>query len=178
MTAEAKVVPVAAEAKSALVASEAKVEPAPAVSGPVPSATIEDRAAAPDADPDHSTTLPRRVPRREAPVTGGKTPLVPAPRTGTPPAEDTSRPLRRRVRGATLRTTAGAAQVLPQEARERDAEAVRSALEEFEAAVERAQRDSDTGNFARPGNEAGPAGASRTTNPPQDQNHLPEGAEQ
>ncbi|MEV0178602.1 ATP-binding protein [Streptomyces sp. NPDC050625] len=178
MASEAKIVPVAAEAKPALVASEAKVEPSPAVSGPVPSATVEDRAAAPDADPDHSTTLPRRVPRRESPVTDGKTPLVPAPRTGTPPAEDTSRPLRRRVRGATLRTTAGAAQVLPQEARERDAEAVRSALEEFEAAVERAQRDSDTGNFARPGNEAGPAGASRTTNPPQDQNHLPEGAEQ
>ncbi|MET8771326.1 hypothetical protein [Streptomyces sp. NPDC004658] len=31
-----------------------------------------------------------------------------------------------------------------------DAEAVRSALEEFEDAVERARRDSDTGSFARP----------------------------
>ncbi|MFF4561552.1 ATP-binding protein [Streptomyces sp. NPDC001435] len=177
--AEAKVVPVASEVKAMPVPAAAEAKPAsPAVSGPVPSATVEDRAAAPDADPDHSTTLPRRVPRRESPVTDRKAPLVPAARTESPPAQDSSRPLRRRVRGATLRTTAGAAQVLPQEARERDAEAVRSALEEFEAAVERAQRDSDTGNFARPGNEAGPAGASQTMNPPQDQNHLPEGAEQ
>ncbi|UXY30639.1 sensor histidine kinase [Streptomyces sp. HUAS TT20] len=175
---EAKAVPVASEAKPAPVASEAKVEPSPAVSGPVPSATVEDRAASPDADPDHPTTLPRRVPRRESPVADGQAPLVPAARTGTPLAQDTSRPLRRRVRGATLRTTAGAAQVLPQESQQRDAEAVRSALEEFEAAVERAQRDSGTQNFARPGSEAGPAAAPQTTNPPQDQNHLPEGAEQ
>ncbi|MEU6067914.1 MULTISPECIES: sensor histidine kinase [Streptomyces] len=164
-------------AVGASVATAAKA-PSPAVSGPMPSATAEDRAASPDADPEHSGSLPRRLPRRESPVTDGKTPLVPAARTGTPPAQDGSRPLRRRVRGATLRTTAGAAQVLPQEARERDAEAVRSALDEFEAAVERAQRDSDTGNFARPGGEAGPAAAPQTTNPPQDENHLPEGAEQ
>ncbi|MFJ3309792.1 ATP-binding protein [Streptomyces sp. NPDC086549] len=149
-----------------------------AVSGPVPSATVEDRAAHPDADPEHPTPLPRRVPRRESPVTDTRTPLVPAARTGTPPAADGSRPLRRRVRGATLRTTAGAAQVVPQGARTRDAEAVRSALEEFEAAVEQAQRDSDTGNFARPGNEAGRAATTGSTNHTQDQNHLPEGAEQ
>ncbi|WP_225826324.1 ATP-binding protein [Streptomyces naphthomycinicus] len=62
----------------------------------------------------------------------------------------TGRPLRRRVRGATLRTTAGAAPTVPQTARPLDAEAVRSELEEFEQAVERARRDSDTGGFTRP----------------------------
>ncbi|MFD5545031.1 hypothetical protein ACFWIJ_46400, partial [Streptomyces sp. NPDC127079] len=72
---------------------------------------------------------------------------------------------------ATLRTTVGAAQALSQPPRTRDAEAERAALDEFEAAVERARRDSDTGSHERP------APHSRT-NPPHDQIHLPEGAEQ
>ncbi|WP_053742697.1 ATP-binding protein [Streptomyces sp. NRRL WC-3618] len=56
---------------------------------------------------------------------------------------DGSRPLRRRVRGATLRTTADAAaqQAARQAARPADADAVRDSLEEFEAAVARAHRD-------------------------------------
>ncbi|MET7652934.1 ATP-binding protein [Streptomyces sp. NPDC005486] len=63
---------------------------------------------------------------------------------------DGSRPLRRRVRGATLRTTADAAaqQAARQPARPADADAVRDSLEEFEAAVARAHRD--TGEHPRP----------------------------
>jgi hypothetical protein len=80
--------------------------------------------------------------------------------TPPPPGDGSARPLRRRVRGATLRTTVDAAgqQAARQAARPVDADAVRDALDEFEAAVERANRDS------------------RGATP--DQNHLPEGAEQ
>ncbi|WP_329414746.1 HAMP domain-containing protein [Streptomyces sp. NBC_00704] len=67
---------------------------------------------------------------------------------------DGARPLRRRVRGATLRTTAEAAaqQAARSPARPADADAVRSALEEFEAAVAQAHRDSggDTGEHPAP----------------------------
>ncbi|MFG3020181.1 ATP-binding protein [Streptomyces sp. NPDC048254] len=119
--------------------------------------------------------LPRRVPRREpaAEAPAAPAPLIPAARTGEPPADsaDGARPLRRRVRGATLRTTVGAAQTLAQPARNRDAEAERDALEEFEAAVERARRESDTGSHERPAPRP-------ETNPPHHQIHLPEGAEQ
>ncbi|MFG2575825.1 ATP-binding protein [Streptomyces sp. NPDC048481] len=69
-------------------------------------------------------------------------------------AGDGARPLRRRVRGATLRTTAEAAaqQAARSPARPADADAVRSALEEFEAAVAQAHRDSggDTGEHPAP----------------------------
>ncbi|WP_329136858.1 HAMP domain-containing protein [Streptomyces sp. NBC_01476] len=76
--------------------------------------------------------------------------------------DGTVRPLRRRVRGATLRTTVTdaerrAALLAP---RAVDAEEVRSELDEFEAAVERANRDA--------------AAAGRTINGP----GSPEGAEQ
>ncbi|MGW3290487.1 ATP-binding protein [Streptomyces sp. NPDC001002] len=123
---------------------------------------------------DHAPTdgrpdpLPRRVPKREA--TEPDPPFIPKARTETAPAPTTvsaedgsTRPLRRRVRGATLHTTADAQQSARQAPRPADADAVRDALDEFEAAVERANRDS-TGV--------------RTTPDPQDQNHLPEGAEQ
>ncbi|MFI7292601.1 ATP-binding protein [Streptomyces sp. NPDC050121] len=67
---------------------------------------------------------------------------------------DGSRPLRRRVRGATLRTTVDAAaqQAARRAARPADADAVRDALDEFEAAVARAHRDTggDTGEYPRP----------------------------
>ncbi|GAA3887850.1 hypothetical protein GCM10023084_45530 [Streptomyces lacrimifluminis] len=113
---------------------------------------------------------------------------------------DGSRPLRRRVRGATLRTTAdaGAQQAARQAARPADADAVRDALEEFEAAVARAHRD--TGEHLRPTadpaarrnehrRDVSPAPTDPTdrTEPsdpisvgdtPHHQNHLPEGAEQ
>lgn len=71
--------------------------------------------------------------------------------TGNGDGGDGGRPLRRRVRGATLRTTLGAdavSQAAPP--RPADADAVRDALDEFEAAVERAHRDSETGNHVRP----------------------------
>ncbi|MFE2067787.1 ATP-binding protein [Streptomyces sp. NPDC059467] len=128
--------------------------------------------------------LPRRLPRRDPAVEAEDpaetaAPLIPAARSGEPPAgpldsdsADGTRPLRRRVRGATLRTTVGAAQALSQAPRTRDAEAERDALDEFEAAVERAKRDSDTGSHERPRPRIDPL------HPPQDQNHLPEGAEQ
>ncbi|MET9730694.1 ATP-binding protein [Streptomyces sp. NPDC006458] len=107
----------------------------------------------PDARTDASAqpALPRRVPRRAAPA---ETPLVPGARTephpGPAPAEDTpdghdsGRPLRQRVRGATLGTTApDADRSTTSGATPRaDADAVRSELEEFEAAVARAHRDS------------------------------------
>ncbi|MFH9551481.1 ATP-binding protein [Streptomyces sp. NPDC017435] len=118
---------------------------------------------------------------------------------------DGSRPLRRRVRGATLRTTADAAaqQAARQPARPADADAVRDSLEEFEAAVARAHRD--TGEHPRPTEDPSrndrrlgvppgrtdrtePSEASEPTEPitdpigvrdtPHHQNHLPEGAEQ
>ncbi|MFJ9739006.1 ATP-binding protein [Streptomyces sp. NPDC101166] len=95
------------------------------------------------------------------------------------------RPLRRRVRGATLRTTADAAQQAARgPARPADADAVRSALEEFEAAVERAHRD--TGEHPRPaapraGHHSPDTVDAEDTdhrNSAHRQNHLPEGAEQ
>ncbi|MFF0161319.1 ATP-binding protein [Streptomyces sp. NPDC005263] len=112
-------------------------------------------------------------------------------------AGDGARPLRRRVRGATLRTTFGAdpdQQTARRSApRPADADAVRDALDEFEAAVARANRDSEdeVGRHRRP---AGPTSPHRTTddtraplstpapNPPHQHHnqhhHSPEGAEQ
>ncbi|MFJ4983357.1 ATP-binding protein [Streptomyces sp. NPDC088732] len=137
-----------------------------------------------DAGTGDGAPLPRRVPRREANGAAEKRPLVPGPRKETPADDSAGQPaLRRRVRGATLRTTAGTAAQPSgsQPAQPEDAEAVRSALEEFEAAVERAHRDSDTGTHfvgddrtaatgAEPGNAAAP--------PAHRPNHHPEGAEQ
>ncbi|MEU8969278.1 ATP-binding protein [Streptomyces monashensis] len=118
--------------------------PAGAVSGPErsrstarPAESAQEPSSAGSRDTaDGTDPLPRRLPRREPEQ-----------------APAGSRPLRRRVRGATLHTTAGAAQPLPRPARPRDAEAERDALEEFEAAVERAHRDSDTGAHRRPDTE-------------------------
>ncbi|MFD3453832.1 ATP-binding protein [Streptomyces sp. NPDC058691] len=130
--------------------------------------------------------LPRRVPRREAAGAAEQRPFVPGPRTEAPADDSAGQPsLRRRVRGATLRTTTGAAaQQAAHPAQPEDAEAVRSALEEFEAAVERAHRDSDSGTGTGthstgddrtvPGADSGTATTPRTHDP----NHLPEGAEQ
>ncbi|MBW8794605.1 MAG: HAMP domain-containing protein [Streptomyces sp.] len=164
--------------------------PTPAASLPTGPAPARGGAATPSwaSGPEHAAAeaegpLPRRVPRREPaagdgtaplpPAADATAPLIPAARSGEPPADnaDGTRPLRRRVRGATLRTTVGAAQALSQPPRTRDAEAERDALDEFEAAVERARRDSDTGSHERPAPHTEP-------NPPHDQIHLPEGAEQ
>ncbi|MHC3469660.1 sensor histidine kinase [Streptomyces sp. 7R007] len=140
-------------------------EPAavPARSGPRPA----------DADTSAPGPLPRRTPRREP--AAADEPFIPRARTETTtpetpvhpaPAEDgPARPLRRRVRGATLHTTVDAAAQLAarQAPRPADADEVRAALDEFEAAVERAHRDS---------------GQASKTSDQHDQNHLPEGAEQ
>ncbi|MEV6402225.1 ATP-binding protein [Streptomyces bobili] len=166
--------------------------------------------AEPDAEPDaKSATAAVPGPRAEEPTVHDRT-ADPAPHARTEPAgtepagiavrpearaeadpaPDGARTLRRRVRGATLRTTAEAA--AQQSARlspppPADADAVRCALEEFEAAVERAHRD--TGEHPRPTTD-GPAlrnGAERNDddristhheNHQNHQNHLPEGAEQ
>ncbi|WP_327720039.1 sensor histidine kinase [Streptomyces sp. NBC_00490] len=119
---------------------------------------------------EHDGPLPRRVRREEDPAAPEDgLPFIPKARAEEPaPADDASgaaRPLRRRVRGATLRTTADAAPASTRQApRPADPEAVRSSLEEFEAAVERAHRDSDTEPHQTPRKH--------------DLNHLPEGAEQ
>jgi anti-sigma regulatory factor (Ser/Thr protein kinase) len=154
-------------------------------SGPRPSAAA---AAEPYAAPaeharagDLPAPLPRRVPRHEtapADVTAAPSTPYSTPYTAESQPDDFSgsaRPLRRRVRGATLRTVDPAAEAAArQPARPADADAVRSALEEFEAAVERAHRDSDS--VKEPGG-GGPTGP-RTNSHSHDQNHLPEGAEQ
>ncbi|MFJ4205131.1 ATP-binding protein [Streptomyces sviceus] len=136
------------------------------------------------ADGDHAP-LPRRVPHREPdPEPASPTaPFIPKARTGDVPGDgdgaDGPRPLRRRVRGATLRTTLGADAVQktapPKPA---DAEAVRDALDEFEAAVERAHRDSETGSHTRPVLRDDVETHQTASNPPHEQNHSPEGAEQ
>ena len=112
--------------------------------------------------------------------------VPPAPRGGASSAGpeepgDGARPLRRRVRGATLRTTFAdtAAQRAAEPLRPADADAVRSALEEFEAAVERANRDAraDAADGRRTLPPVSPT-SSATPRATHDQNHLPEGAEQ
>ncbi|MET8452542.1 ATP-binding protein [Streptomyces sp. NPDC005209] len=171
------------------------VTPVPVTSGPVPSTVVREEPASEESTTGDPGPLPRRVPHREAPAS---TTDAADATVDTDATEDDSpsgsRPLRRRVRGATLRTTAGAAQAAPQAAPHRDAEAVRSALEEFEEAVERAHRDSDTGDFAIPAAVTAAAPATESTDlpqkhstkhspnhsqtHPQHQNHHPEGAEQ
>ncbi|MET7452167.1 ATP-binding protein [Streptomyces sp. NPDC005574] len=151
-------------------------------------------ASTPAADGDDVRPLPRRVPRRE------EAPFIPQARAAEPPttaavtasatvdagapgdggeAPGSSRPLRRRVRGATLRTAADAPaqQVARQAPRPADADAVRASLDEFEAAVERAHRDTGT-NAVPPLGAGAAAPAPRTIPEAHDQNHLPEGAEQ
>ncbi|WP_030603055.1 ATP-binding protein [Streptomyces fulvoviolaceus] len=174
--------------------------PAPADTPLIPNArtgeaTVSDPAGTGDAMPSVRT------------ASGDATPSAPSGTGDAPPAPEgaaDSRPLRRRVRGATLRTTVGTdadQAARPAAPRPADADAVRAALDEFEAAVQRAHRDSDTGSHPRPtlresepGNhpkpatrdsapgtdaEATPREPRPSTNPPQDQNHhSPEGAEQ
>lgn len=130
---------------TAATAAPAPTEPAASEASEAPAAPEAPRA---DHERDESRDHARDLPREQ---------------------EDTrddaaaARPLRRRVRGATLRTTLTDAErhAARQAPRTVDAEAVRSELDAFEAAVERAHRDSAT--------------APRTTT---DQAGLPEGAEQ
>ncbi|MFE6332422.1 ATP-binding protein [Streptomyces sp. NPDC057798] len=154
--------PVPAEPEPVPVPVPAEVPAAAPAAGPLPSAAAD----------DDSGPLPRRVPRREG-AAADVPPVDHARAAGRPEASPRAhaegpgpRPLRRRVRGATLRGGAedtGAHQILRRPAQPADADAVRSALEEFEAAVEQAHRDSDT---------------TEQPIPYQHPNHLPEGAEQ
>lgn len=115
-------------------------EAAPATSLPVRSTaqSPERRPAA----PAREGALPRRVPQRrdEEPADSAaeRATAVPEPRSA-----DSARPLRRRVRGATLNRTAPPADRGAQDMRlPVDADAVRSELDEFEAAVRRAEQES------------------------------------
>ncbi|GHG89614.1 sensor histidine kinase [Streptomyces lanatus] len=98
-----------------------------AVTGPVPSRAVEGDAV---------RQLPRRVSQHaSASVPDGE------------PSAPSGRPLRRRVRGATLRTDASERQDSSRRSpRTQDAEAVRAALDEFEAAVEQAHQDTRSGD--------------------------------
>ncbi|WP_228044271.1 sensor histidine kinase [Streptomyces ferrugineus] len=153
---------------------------ADAVTGPVPSPTAREDAVPAD---DGSRPLPRRVSQRAKPripdeeraeetAAEDRSPRPDPKPAGEAPA---ARPLRRRVRGATLRTAADSAErpaVVPRQTPpDLDAEAVRAALDEFEAAVERAHRDS-----RRDGDHA--QHVSPTTPHSHHQNDLPEGAQQ
>ncbi|WP_043687702.1 sensor histidine kinase [Streptomyces xylophagus] len=149
-------------------------------SGPRPSITLnrpEPIASEHLRAEDEPVPLPRRVSRYETVTAAAAaappvTHHAPADESATAPDDDPggSRPLRRRVKGATLRTGADAAaqQAARQAPRPADADAVRSALEEFEAAVEQAHRDSDTLSGLRVAD----------ADHPHDQIHLPKGAEQ
>ncbi|MFF7287065.1 ATP-binding protein [Streptomyces griseorubiginosus] len=130
-----------------------------------------DPAPAADASGTPSSTHPY-VPKARAGA-----PAVPAEASGTADDSAGARPLRRRVRGATLRTTLGA-DVVPKTAAPRpaDAKAVRDELDEFEAAVERAHRD--TGSHTRPVPSHTVETHPTASNPPHEQNHSTEGAEQ
>jgi signal transduction histidine kinase len=200
-TAEAGAVATTAAGEGVPTASDASATASGSRSAPLAKAAASDSTPSSD---DAPAPLPRRRPRRDtapadspasptsaAPGPDGATtpeaPFIPRARTGdTPPtgaavpSDDDdpsgSRPLRRRVRGATLRTTFGtdpdqqATRRAPQPA---DADAVRAALDEFEAAVERAHRDSGNGDTAT-NHSNGYDGVAT----PHDQNHSPEGAEQ
>jgi signal transduction histidine kinase len=184
--------------------------------GPRPALAMAPEAGPADRGPagrDEPGPLPRRAPRRGTAPAGTSPDAAPAgrgsdperlafiprarqevtPDAAGPGAAGAQRPLRRRVRGATLRTTTADAGrwSVRDPVGPADAEAVRSAVEEFEAAVERANRDSDTGTHARPAPTAGArtdsGAAPRTTTPRPDprpspgahpENDLPEGAEQ
>lgn len=176
----------AAVARGGSVPPEAEYGPrAGAATGPRPSAAVPGDAVRPDdaADADGLRPLPRRVAQRGP--AADETPAVPPAASADParadqpdPSGPAARPLRRRVRGATLQTSERQTTVR-QTARTLDAEAVRAAVDEFEAAVERAHRDSRNG---RDGAAAGTGARSAPATTPalrtQDQNDPQEGAEQ
>ncbi|MGW1023707.1 ATP-binding protein [Streptomyces sp. NPDC002577] len=88
-------------------------------------------------------TAERATVERAVAETGVETGAERTTASGEPPAAGPSRPLRRRIRGATLAMTASPAdRGTPAVRQPVDAEAVRSELDEFEAAVRRAEQDS------------------------------------
>ncbi len=140
---------------STLLLTMSPVDPTP-LSGTVPARTVTALLAKPERETVAAVPLPVPAPATAAPERwapsppGGLPRRVPA-RTGAertaapdePPAPDASRPLRRRVRGAALAmTTTPADRGTPAVRQPVDADAVRSELDEFEAAVRRAEQDS------------------------------------
>ncbi|WP_326807661.1 MULTISPECIES: ATP-binding protein [unclassified Streptomyces] len=121
-------------------------EPVPVAAEPVPAPASrtapERRPAAPSTDGG----LPRRVPaRRSAEPTTAADDAERTTAADQPPAAQAPRPLRRRVRGATLpMTTPPPDRGIPDVRQPVDADAVRSELDEFEAAVRKAEHDSAT----------------------------------
>ncbi|MFF4285572.1 ATP-binding protein [Streptomyces sp. NPDC001633] len=97
-------------------------------------------ATAPERQPGGASQegeLPRRLPRRGTDDAERNTPA------SAPRPDRSVRPLRRRVRGATLDMTSPTADRTAQAVRRPvDADAVRSELDEFEAAVRRAEQES------------------------------------
>ncbi len=139
--------PAAAVATFPAMTGQETAAPAPpsALASAVTVTVTEQRPVAPSL---HGA-LPRRVPactgaelttaQRSITETGAKMTTAP----DEPPAAQASRPLRRRVRGATLAMTASPADRGESAARQPvDADAVRCELDEFEAAVRRAEQDS------------------------------------
>ncbi|MGW2045696.1 ATP-binding protein [Streptomyces sp. NPDC001858] len=133
--------------------------PAPRTAEPTPHTRVEEGPEATTRTPE-PTGRPGLPTRRSEPVAADGADRADRPEPSAAPSPldgdsdgDGPRPLRRRVRGATLRTTADAAaqQAARQAVRPADADAVRSALDEFEAAVARAHRDTvgDTGEHPR-----------------------------
>ncbi|MFG2092330.1 ATP-binding protein [Streptomyces sp. NPDC048612] len=130
--------PAPADSTSAHPAPPAQ-EPTAPEPGPAPATPLPVRTPAPAPErrpvaPSQEGGLPRRLPQR--------TDREPAPASGPRPAS-AGRPLRRRVRGATLpMTTPTAGREAEGMHRPADADAVRSELDAFEAAVRRAEQDS------------------------------------
>lgn len=142
------VLPPAPAPRAALMPTAAAHTPPPVHTPALPAArtapALASRPHSPVLPPSVEGGLPRRAPRRnpDEPVHTHSTAAEPA-------ADDAARPeggLRRRVRGATLQRPPQPARVESAPARhttpEQDAEAARSALEEYEAAVDRAERES------------------------------------
>lgn len=136
--------PIAAVAAFPVRTGQEAAVPAPS-RVPVSATVVTERSAAPSSH----DALPRRLPARTGaePTTAERTAEdAGGERTaasGEQRAAQDSRPLRRRVRGATLAMTSSRAdRGAPTVRQPADAEAVRTELDEFEAAVRRAEQDS------------------------------------
>lgn len=136
--------PIAAVAAFPVRTGQEAAVPAPS-RVPVSATVVTERSAAPSSH----DALPRRLPARTGaePATAERTAEdAGGERTaasGEQRAAQDSRPLRRRVRGATLAMTSSRAdRGAPTVRQPADAEAVRTELDEFEAAVRRAEQDS------------------------------------
>ncbi|WP_079024222.1 sensor histidine kinase [Streptomyces scabiei] len=145
--------PVATGPTGTAAAPTTRPEGTAAVTAEPATATVPERR--PTTVSPHSD-LPRRVP-----------PRLGAARTTTAevPSPAATRPLRRRVRGATLTVTTPAGdRSIPPVRSPLDADAVRSEIDEFEAAVRRAEQDS-----AAPPDEAGTTATPETPETPEGQ---------